>query len=107
VTPVEAKSAFARDLRTGVLTLAEYGVAQQRLERLRRNWREIEPDDSLRKLAEELVGQYRLRAADALQLAAAYTWSVSRPFRHHLISGDRRLLEAAQAIGFRVIQVSR
>jgi uncharacterized protein len=105
-TPIEARSAFARDLRAGILTIAEHAVALERLAKLQRNWREIRPDDSLRSFAEEFVERYPLRAADALQLAAAYAWSVSRPFRHHLISGDRRLVEAAQAIGFRIIQLS-
>ena len=105
-TPVEARSAFARDLRSGILSSGEHEMALERLDRLGHTWREIVPNDSLRTLAEEIIGQYPLRAADAFQLAAAYTWSISRPFRRHLISGDRRLLGAAQAMGFRVIQVS-
>jgi len=102
-TSVEAQSAFARDLRTGTLTAEEHGQAQQRLERLRRRWREVQPSESLRILAEELLQRYPLRAADALQLAAAYTWTLNRPFRRRLISGDRQLLAAAQAMGFRTV----
>lgn len=105
-TSVEAQSAFARDLRAGILTASEHGQAQQRLERLRRKWREVQPGESLRRLAEELLQRYPLRAADALQLAAAYTWSSSRPFNRRLISGDRRLLAAAQAVGFRIVEVA-
>jgi predicted nucleic acid-binding protein len=104
-TPVEAQSAFARDLRSGMLTQGELQRAQQRLEALRDIWHEVEPTDSLRNLAEVLLERYPLRAADALQLAAAYTWSRNRPFRRPLISGDTKLLEAAKAVGFSVIQV--
>lgn len=104
-TSVEAQSAFARDLRAGILTALEHSQAQQRLERLRHRWREVQPSEPLRKLAEELLERYPLRAADALQLAAAYTWSRNRPFNRHLISGDKRLVDAAQAIGFRVVTV--
>lgn len=105
-TPVEARSAFARELRAGVLTSVEHEQAKQRLEELRTTWREIQPREALRRLAESMLDRYQLRAADALQLAAAYTWSLNRPFDRHLISGDKRLLEAAHDAGFRVIQSS-
>jgi predicted nucleic acid-binding protein len=104
-TSVEAQSAFARDMRAGILTGLEFRQAQQRLENLRDIWLEVQPVESLRSLAEVLLERYPLRAADALQLAAAYTWSGNRPFCRRLISGDTRLLEAAEAVGFRVIQV--
>ena len=104
-TSVEARSAFARDLRSGILTAVEHEQAQQRLEALRSIWREVQPTEPLRALAESLLDRYQLRAADALQLAAAYTWSLNRPFNRHLISGDKRLLQAAGAVGFRVIQI--
>ncbi len=102
-TSVEARSAFARDLRSGILTDVENAQAQQRLEALRSVWREVQPTEPLRSLAESLLDSYQLRAAGALQLAAAYTWSLNRPFNRHLISGDKRLLQAAREVGFRVI----
>jgi len=105
-TSVEARSAFARDLRAGVLTPAEHELAVGRLEELKAGWREIQPSEALRGLAESMVERYSLRAADALQLAAAYVWSLSQPFDKFLISGDKRLLEAAREAGFRVIQTS-
>jgi len=104
-TSVEAHSAFARDLRSGLLTQPEFQRAKQRLELLRDIWHEVEPTESVRNLAEILLERYPLRAADALQLAAAYTWSQNRPFRRPLISGDIKLLEAAEAIGFSTIRV--
>ncbi len=104
-TSVEAQSAFARQLREGELSAEEHAHALKQLGVLKRKWREVQPSDSLRVLAGELVERYPLRAADALQLAAAYTWSAHRPFNRHLISGDKRLIGAAQSIGFRVIQI--
>ena len=104
-TSVEAHSAFSRDLRSGVLTLPEFQRAKLRLESLRDIWHEVEPTESVRALAELLLERHPLRAADALQLAAAYAWSQNRPFRRPLISGDTRLLEAAEAVGFSIIQV--
>jgi hypothetical protein len=104
-TSVEAQSAFARDLRGGVLSAAEYRQAQWRLDKLKSIWKEVQPTEPLRSLAADLLERYPLRAADALQLAAAYIWSSNRPFNRRLISGDIRLLEAAEAVGFRVVQI--
>lgn len=104
-TSVEAQSAFARDLRFGVLSPVEFQRAKQRLESLRGIWHEVAPSEPVRDLATLLLERHPLRAADALQLAAAYTWSRNRPFRRPLISGDTKLLEAAEAIGFNTIQV--
>lgn len=104
-TSVEAHSAFARELRAGALTEEEHVRALEYLSRLKRKWREVQPSESLRTVAEELLERYPLRAADALQLSAAYTWSMRRPFNRHFISGDTRLSEAAQSIGFRVLQI--
>jgi predicted nucleic acid-binding protein len=104
-TSVEIQSALARELRAGALTSDEHHSAQQHLSKLRIRWREIQPSESLRTLAEELLERYPLRAADALQLSAAYTWSGNRPFHRRLISGDNRLTQVAQAMGFRAIQI--
>lgn len=104
-TSVEARSAFSRELRSGSLTVEEHVRALDYLSRLQRKWREVQPSESLRAVAAELLDRYSLRAADALQLSAAYTWSVRRPFNRHFICGDKRLSEAAQSIGFRVLQI--
>lgn len=104
-TSVEAHSAFARDLRSGVLTQLECQRAKQRLESLRDIWHEVEPTDAVRDLAELLLERHSLRAADALQLAAAYTWCRNRPFRRPLISGDIKLLDAAETAGFNTIRI--
>ena len=51
-TPVEMRSAFERLLRMGHLTYPEHATAGQRLERLRRSWRELQPSEALRAHAE-------------------------------------------------------
>lgn len=103
--PVEARSAFARDLRNGVITAREHQEAIVVLDRMRWEWIEVYPDDSLRSFAETLPDRFGLRAADALQLAAAHTWVMQRPAGRPFISGDKRLLDAAEQIGFRTITV--
>lgn len=105
-TVVEARSALARELRTGSLTAQEHAHACDNLAAMKRKWREIQPGDPLRRLAEELLDRYPLSAADALQLAAAYTWSEQRPFSRCFVCGDKRLLGAAGEVGFRVVDTA-
>jgi predicted nucleic acid-binding protein len=104
-TPVEARSAFAREFRAGSLTAEEHSNASSSLSALQRRWQEILPSDGLRALAEELLDRYPLSAADALQLAAAYIWSDRHPFDRSFISADKRLLSAAGSIGFRTLAI--
>ena len=52
---------------------------------------------ALRAEAETLLMSYPLKAADALQLAAAWTWCAGNPQTCVVISGDAQLLEAAAA----------
>lgn len=105
-TSVEAISAFARLNRMQMLDSGQLQYAHARLERLRRTWNEVEPLDQVRQSAESLLDRYELRAADALQLAAANTWSLQRPKGRLFISGDKKLLEAARLLGFQVIGIS-
>jgi predicted nucleic acid-binding protein len=104
-TPVEMRSAFERLLRMGQLTAAEHAAAGARLERLRRAWRELQPSEVLRAQAEAFLRSYPLRAADALQLAAAWTWCSGIPQDYVFISGDYQLLEAARQAGFQIVNV--
>ncbi len=105
-TPVEVRSAFARELRAGVLKAAQHRQIISRLEQLQDGWREIQPTEDLRRLAESVLERYPLRAADSLQLAAAHIWSMNRPFNKHFICGDKRLLGAARQTGFRVVDTA-
>ncbi len=104
-TPVEMRSAFERLLRTGALTAAEHTAAGARLEKLRRGWRELQPGEALRAQAEAFLSAYPLKAADALQLAAAWTWCAGDAQSCILISGDAQLLEAARQAGFQIVSV--
>ena len=104
-TPVEMRSAFERLLRMAQLTSGEHAAAGVRLEKLRRGWRELQPSEALRAQAETFLTSYALRAADALQLAAAWTWCSSNPQDYVFISGDSQLLEAARQVGFQIATV--
>lgn len=98
--PVEICSAFSRLLRMGQLTGSGEVQAKAVLDRLRAQWREISPDASLRDQAERLLDRYPLKAADALQLAAAMAWCSARPRGRAFLSGDAQLLDAASQLGF-------
>ena len=104
-TPVEMRSAFERLLRMGQLTAPQHAAAGARLERLRRGWRELQPTEALRSQAETLLTHHPLKAADALQLAAAWIWCLGRPQTCTFISGDAQLLDAAWQLRFQIVAV--
>ncbi len=101
-TSVEMRSAFKRLLRTGELTVVEHAAAGFRLEELRQVWRELQPNEPLRIQAERFLAKFPLKAADSLQLAAAWTLASGNPQRCVLISADEQLLRAATQLGFRI-----
>ena len=104
-TAVEVRSALERLLRAGALNAREYAFAEVRLEWLRTGWREVEPSAALRTQAERFLSAYPLRAADALQLAAAFTWAGGAPHPYSFLSGDAQLLQAARQVGFQIVPV--
>ncbi len=72
------------------------------LARLGNGWREVVPSGALRSHAIRLVRLHPLRAADALQLAAALDWMERAPDGAVFITADRQLGRAARAEGFDV-----
>ena len=102
-TYAEARSAFARAYREGLLTATQRVQAQKHLERLSQAWTEISPSDNLRRAAVELLDRYALRTGDAFQLAAALVWCDEKPRRRTMVCFDVRLADAARQVGFTVI----
>ncbi len=96
---VECASAIARLHRERLLTGAEESEARALLESLRRSWYEVQPGDNVRAQALRLLRLHPLRAADALQLAAAIEWAGSPP-SGGFVSFDERLRHAAEREGF-------
>jgi hypothetical protein len=87
-------------VREGHVTAAERTSAIRRLNQLRVSWDEILPSDKVRSKAEELFDDYNVRAADALQLAAALVWCRERPKRRPFVCFDERPGKTAAAVGF-------
>jgi predicted nucleic acid-binding protein len=101
-TSLEARSAFARLVREGQLTVEERVAAVRLLAQLRVGWDEILPTERVRSLAEDLPDIHGVRAADAAQLAAALVWCRERPKARPLVCFDDRMRKAASAMGFSV-----
>jgi predicted nucleic acid-binding protein len=100
VTPVECHSALARLVRDKVLPRDDARRAIERLRVIRSRANEIAPSDDIRARAIHLLGSHNLRAADALQLAAALAWCEGQPTGESLVCTDDRLREAARQEGF-------
>jgi predicted nucleic acid-binding protein len=99
----ECVSAISRLEREGALTLEDAESALEHLGRLQSGWSEIEPGSTVRFLARRLLRVHDLRAADALQLAAALVAAETQPARLPFVSLDDRLAAAARREGFRVV----
>jgi predicted nucleic acid-binding protein len=106
-TDIECVSALARREREGVIehALMEAGVA--RLDLLGAAWQEVQPSQSLRRSAIRLLRVHALRAADALQLAAAVAASEGDSRSLAFITFDDRLAEAAAREGFPIADIPR
>jgi len=105
-TEVECASAIARLEREGLLAELAVTQALDRLKRLAAGWHEVDPGDALREAAVRFLRVHPLRAADALQLAAAFIAAERRPSSLELVTLDDRLAAAARREGFAVIDVS-
>ncbi len=103
-TGVECVSAVARAEREGGLAPGVVAEAVGRLEALELAWAEVQPTDQLRELAVRLLRVHALRAADALQLAAALVAAEGHPGSLTVVSLDERLALAAEREGLRVVR---
>jgi predicted nucleic acid-binding protein len=102
-TLVECSSALARRSRFESTLSSEQRRATARLADLVALWTEIQPGEILRERALRLLASHNLRAADALQLAAALVWAEERPAGRVFVCLDARLREAARLDGFTVL----
>lgn len=103
VTSVEIASAVARREREGSISAADADAALKAAKRLAAAWHEVVPSDAIRRSAERLLRVHALRAADALQLAAALITANHDPATLDMVCFDSRLVAAARREGFAVI----
>ena len=102
-TEVECASAIARLERDGLLDETDAHTAFEQLKRLALTWHEVDPSDAVREAAVRFLRVHPLRAAHALQLAAAYVAAERRPSSLDLVTLDDRLAAASRREGFAVI----
>ncbi|MGH8769823.1 MAG: type II toxin-antitoxin system VapC family toxin [Burkholderiales bacterium] len=102
-TSVECASALARRNRENKSDAPALAEGFARLNQIRRDWQEIQPLESLRELAVRLTRVHNVRAADALQLAAAIFASENVPGILDFVCLDARLSLSAEREGFNVV----
>ena len=100
---VECISALARLERDGALNARAMALSLQRLRQLSSGWHEVDPSDEIRETAARFLRVHPLRAADALQLAAAFAAAERRPASLEIVTLDGRLANAARKEGFAVL----
>jgi predicted nucleic acid-binding protein len=103
LTRTEMASAIWRRARAGDLDMSAVPRVLSRIAALAERWTEITDVDLVRDRAERLLAQNALRAADALQLAAALVLTRERPRNRDFIAADGDLARAATSEGFRVV----
>lgn len=102
---VECASALARLERGDALEESAATQAFERLRQLAASWHEIDPSDAVREAAVRFLRVHPLRAADSLQLAAAFLAAERRPPSLEVVTLDERLATAARKEGFEVVDV--
>ncbi len=103
---VECVSALARREREGMIDGRVTEAALRRLRQFADGWHEVDPNDAIRETAERFLRVHPLRAADALQLAAAFAASERRPASLEIVTLDDRLADVARKEGFAVIDLT-
>lgn len=102
-TRVDCVSALARLERETGIDREGLATALERLRSLGGIWNEVQPGARVRDVAQRLVRTHPLRAADALQLAAALEFADDAPSDLELVCFDARLADAASRVGLRVL----
>jgi len=106
-TEVECVSAVTRRERDGALDGQSVVRALDRLDRMSLEWTQVEPAQRVRQVAFRLLRVHPLRAADALQLAAAIAATEGQPASLPFVTLDDRLAKAAEREGFEVVRPER
>ena len=102
-TEIECLSAFARREREGKMSRIDVVHAESGLRNILEGALEIIPNMEVRRHARRLLMIHPLRAADALQLAAALVIAGDEPQELAMITLDQNLALCAQREGLQVL----
>ena len=102
LTPLEVRSAIRRKQQQGELSDAEVTGALHILAEEMRRTEQMPLTQTLLHAAEEVMDHFPLRAADAIQLAAALAFSDMQTSEQIVfVACDKRLLAAATKVGLK------
>lgn len=104
-TEVECASAIARLERAADLEADSVTASLARLDALGSTWIEMQPTSTLRTVARRMLRVHDLRAADALQLAAAAVAAEGHLSSLEFVSLDHRLVAAARREGLAITAI--
>lgn len=102
LSDVEFRSAVCRLRREGGVSAAVADAATAEFDAIWSGATVVSAVDPVKERAKRLLGVHPLRAADALQLAAALVASNESPVGFNFVTLDVRLADAARREGFRV-----
>jgi uncharacterized protein len=103
LTRVELVSAIARRRRERRELASRLASARRNALAASERWLEVTAIDAVRSRAERVVELHPLRAAHALQIAAALVAARDDPGAFEFVTLDDRQAEAAEREGFRVL----
>jgi uncharacterized protein len=102
-TRVELVSGVCRLRRDELLDEKTFSALVAKIEIISSEADQVEPTEQVRQAAVRVLRVHNLRAADALQLAAALVWTEHNPSGTGFVCLDKRLCEAAEREGFKVL----
>ncbi|MFP4566928.1 MAG: type II toxin-antitoxin system VapC family toxin [Spirochaetaceae bacterium] len=105
LSKVECASALNRLRRDDAFSEEQLGESLALLDTLSSGWIEVQPGARLRATALRLLRVHSLKAADAMQLAAAVAIAETDRSMLPFVTYDDRLSRAAQREGFRLAAV--
>lgn len=103
-TPTEVLSALHRKIRDNTIDESDLELVRKDLATLEDAWVVVLPRLIVRDRAHRLLATHPLRAADALQLAAAIIATNERPKGTEFVTFDKNLGLAALKEGFVVVE---
>ena len=103
LSPVEVHSALVRRRREGSLTAPDFTAARSRAKHCFAAMAQVVVLEQVAERALRVLDLHTLRAADAMQLAAALVASRERPQDLAFVTLDERLAEAAEREGFLLV----
>jgi hypothetical protein len=102
VTKVEMISGLTRLDRMGQISHDQFLLGKQLAGEIEQDWIPVGSSASIAQSACALLEAHPLRAADALQLAAAFEASDRKPRGYVFVTADQRQAKAARQSGFSV-----